>query len=164
MHKINIKLTNKAKGSFITLLIILFGMMSIVFPLLIMYVIPQSGLGHYVFDNMNYAYIAIPTFIYFTYTGIYFYKIKIDPYVIDITSYRAIFSVFQKNDFVDISHDMLADYSFFNRPLSINKTLMLKITTGKGKLISKRFTLSLISEKEVEKISSALDRIIVKNN
>ena len=41
---------------------------------------------------------------------------------------------------------------------------MLKIETGSGKIISKRFELTLIREREVESISSVLDRIIVKNN
>ena len=59
---------------------------------------------------------------------------------------------------------MLKDYSFFDRPFSFNKTLMLKIETGSGKRISKRFELTLISEREVESISSVLDIIIVKNN
>ena len=102
--------------------------------------------------------------MYFSYTGIYYYKIKVDPYVIDITTYRTISGLFKKKDFVDIPHTMLTDYTFFDRPLSFNKTLMLKIETDSGKKITKRFNLSLISEKEIEKISNVFDRIIVNNN
>ena len=67
-------------------------------------------------------------------------------------------------DYIDIAHTMLKDYSFFNRPFSFNKTLMIKIETDSGKIIAKRFNLTLITEKEVKAISKVLDRIIVKNN
>jgi hypothetical protein len=45
----------------------------------------------------------------------------------------------------------------------MNKTLMLKIESDNKKVI-KRFNMTLISDKEIEKISKILDRIIVKNN
>ena len=41
---------------------------------------------------------------------------------------------------------------------------MLKIKSDKGKRVIKRFHLTLMSKKEIEKICSALDRIIAKNN
>jgi hypothetical protein len=59
---------------------------------------------------------------------------------------------------------MLADYAFSNRSFSLNKTLMFKIKTNSGKRITKRFNITLISEKEIYRISCALDRIIAKNN
>ena len=164
MHKINIKVTNRNKVTLTTLFITFFGFSTILFPLILINIIPESGLGHYIFDHVNYTFISVPIIIYFMITGVYYYRIKIDPYVIDITSYRTISGIFKKKDFIDISHNMLKDYSFFDRPFSFNKTLMLKIETGSGKRISKRFELTLISEREVESISSVLDRIIVKNN
>ncbi len=164
MHKINLILTNRSKATLATLLIFFFGFATIFFPLVLMYIIPQSGIGHYFLDHVNYAFIAIPALVYFVITGVYYYKIKIDPYVIDITSYRTVSGFFQKKDFVDIAHTMLKDYSFFDRPFTLNKTLMLKIETDTGKRIAKRFELTLISEREVESISSVLDRIIEKNN
>lgn len=164
MHKINIKVTNRNKATLTTLFITFFGFSTILFPLILINIIPESGLGHYIFDHVNYTFISVPIIIYFMITGVYYYRIKIDPYVIDITSYRTISGIFKKKDFIDISHNMLKDYSFFDRPFSFNKTLMLKIETGSGKRISKRFELTLISEREVESISSVLDIIIVKNN
>ena len=164
MHKINLKATNRNKATITTLLIFLFSFNTILLPLILINIIPESGVGHYIFDHVNYAFISVPIIIYFMITGVYYYRIKIDPYVIDITSYRTISGIFKKQDFIDISHNMLKDYSFFDRPFSFNKTLMLKIETGSGKRISKRFELTLISEREVESISSVLDRIIVNNN
>jgi hypothetical protein len=67
-------------------------------------------------------------------------------------------------DYIDIAHTMVEDYSFFNRPFSLNRTLMIKIKTDSGRIIAKRFNLTLITEKEVKTISKVLDRIIVKNN
>ena len=164
MRKINLKVTNKNKAILGTLFIVLFATSSILIPLILIYLIPQSGLGHYFLDNINYLFISILGLIYFVITGFYYYKIKIDPYVIDITSYRTVSSFFKKKDFVDIAHTMLSDYSFFDRPFSLNKTLMLKIETDSGRIIAKRFNLTLITEKEVQAISKVLDRIIVKNN
>lgn len=164
MHKINLKATNKNKATITTLLIFLFSFNTILFPLMLMYLIPQSGLGHYFLDHVDYAFVSVPLLIYFIVTGVYYYKIKIDPYVIDITSYRTVYGLFKKKDYVDIAHTMLSDYSFFDRPFTLNKTLMLKIETESGKKIAKRFNLTLISEKEIARISSVLDRIIVNNN
>ena len=167
MHKINIKVTNRNKATIATLLIFLFGFTTILFPLMLMYLIPQSGLGHYFIDHTmlsDYSFVSVPLLIYFIVTGVYYYKIKIDPYVIDITSYRTVSGIFKKKDYVDIDHTMLSDYSFFDRPFTLNKTLMLKIETESGKKIAKRFNLTLISEKEIARISSVLDKIIVNNN
>ena len=164
MRKINLKVTNKNKAILGTFFIALFATSSILLPLILIYLIPQSGLGHYFLDNINYLFISILGLIYFIITGFYYYKIKIDPYVIDITSYRTLSGFFKKKDFVDIAHNMLSDYSFFDRPFSLNKTLMLKIETDSGRIIAKRFYLTLITEKEVQAISKVLDRIIVKNN
>ena len=164
MHKINIKSSNKSKALIATLLIAIFGCITFLLPIILVYLIPQSGIGHYFYDHINYAFLSFPVIMYFSYTGIYYYKIKVDPYVIDITTYRTISALLKKKDYVDIPHTMLTDYTFFDRPLSFNKTLMLKIETDSGKKIAKRFNLSLISEKEIEKISNVFDRIIVNNN
>ena len=164
MHKINLKLTNRKKVTIVTLLITIFGLIAILLPLQLIYIIPQSGLGNYFLDHLHYGFITVPILIYFTVTGIYFYKIKIDPYIIDMTSHRTISGFFQKANSVDISHSMLMDYSFFDRSFSFNKTLMLKIETTSGKKIAKRFNLTLISRGEIKRISNILDRIIVNNN
>ena len=164
MHKINIKSSNKSKATIVTLLIAIFGCITFLLPIILIYLIPQSGVGNYFYDHINYAFLSLPVIMYFSYTGIYYYKIKVDPYIIDITAYRTISGLLKKKDFVDIPHTMLADYAFFGRPLSFNKTLMLKIERDSGKKIEKRFNLSLISEKEIEKISNVFDRIIVNNN
>ena len=164
MHKINLKSTNRKKVIVATLLIIFFGFTTILFPLLLMYIIPESGLGYYFLDHINYTLMLVPLLIYFSVTGVYYYKIKIDPYIINITSYRTISGFFQKTDFVDISHDMIKQFSFFNRSFTFNKTLMIKIETGNGKKIAKRFNLSLLPKREELRIAKVLEQIIAKNS
>jgi hypothetical protein len=84
--------------------------------------------------------------------------------VIQVTSYRLVIDFFKEKDYVDIAHAMLVDYRIFNRSVSLNKTLMLKIKTDKGKKITKRFNLTLISKKEIRALTRALDIVIAKIN
>jgi hypothetical protein len=122
-----------------------------------------SVLGNFFMDNIIYSLLSGFILIYFIIFGLYYYNVKIDSYVIHMTSFRPIFDFFNEKDYVDISHAMLADFEFFNRPFSLNRTLMLKINTNSGKRIIKRFNLSLLSVAEYHKITSVLESIIIKN-
>ena len=164
MPKIKLICTNRKKSILITLLIISFGGITILVPLLLAHIIPQSGVGNYVLGHLYYGYISIPILLYFIYTGIYFYKIKIDSYVIDIRSYRTVSGIFKPPNYIDVSHAMLSEFSFFNRPFSFNKTLMIKIETDSGKKVAQRFNLTFLAKKEEEKISKVLKQIIAKNS
>ena len=100
-----------------------------------------------------------PVLIYFMYTGVYFYHVKIDAYIISITSFRTISSFFTNKSYVDISHLMLEDYKFISKKFSLNTILMLKIRTER-KLIAKRFNMSLLSNNDKNIISNYLDKVI----
>ena len=164
MPKIKFISTNRRRASLVTLLIIAFSLITILFPLLLIRLIPESGIGNYLLEHLYYGYITIPIILYFIYRGIYYYKIKIDSYVIDVRSYRTISGIFKSPNYIDISHAMLSDFSFFNRPFSFNKTLMIKIETDTGKQVAKRFMLTFLSKKEERKISKVLEKIIAKNS
>jgi len=164
MPKIKLTSNNRRNSILITLLIILFATTTILIPFLLMRLIPQSGIGNYVLDHLYYAYASIPILLYFSFTGVYFYKIKIDSYIIDIRSGRTISGIFKPPNYIDIAHTMLSEFSFFNRPFSFNKTLMVKIETDTGKKVAKRFELTCLSKKEEEKISKVLDQIIARNS
>jgi len=163
MLKIKLISTNRKIVIIITLLIMAFVMTTIFFPLLLIRLIPQSGIGNYFLDHLYFGYVSIPIVLYFIYTGIFSYHIKIDPYVIDARSQRIISGIFKAPNYIDIPHAMLIDFSFFNRPYSFNKTLMIKIKTDTGKKIAKRFNLSFLSKKEEKEISKVLEKIIAKN-
>jgi hypothetical protein len=164
MPKAKLICTNSKKAILITLIIISFGLITICFPLLLLRLIPQSGIGNYVLGHLYYGYISMPILLYFIYTGIYFYKIKIDPYIIDVRSFRTISSIFKSPNYIDIAHTMLSEFAFFNRPFSFNKTLMIKIKTDSGKQVVRRFELTFLSKKEEEGISKLLKQIIAKNS
>ncbi|MDA9808412.1 hypothetical protein N9B89_03410 [Flavobacteriales bacterium] len=137
---------------------------AIIIPEWFIIYLPFSGLSDFFANNIIYRLISAVVILYFIFTGTFYYTANIDPYVIQITSYRVLLTLFKKKDYVDIPHTMLRDYSFFDRPFSFNKTLMLKIETQSGKKVAKRFSITLLSENEIERISEVLDRIIVKNN
>ena len=164
MPRIKLISTNGKTASLITLLIIAFGLITIFFPLLLIRLIPQSGIGNYFLEHVHYGFISILMLLYFIYTGIFFYKIKIDAYVIDIKSYRTVSGIFKPPNYIDISHAMLSEFAFFNRPFSFNKTLMIKIETDTGKKVSKRFNLTFLSKKEEREISKVLKQIIARNS
>ena len=164
MHKINLKFHNKTKIIYLLGFLFFFFFIAILIPLGFINYFSFSGISHFFMENLIFGLISGIFLLYFIIIGQYYYTIKIDAYIIQVTSYRPILEFFKEKDYVDIPHTMLADYAFFNRPLSLNKTLMLKIQSDKGKRVIKRFHLTLMSKKEIEKICSALDRIIAKNN
>ena len=164
MRNINLKTTNKKKLTFLLVGLGSLFFITIAIPYFFINYLEFSGVGHFFSDYINYSLISVIILFYFMLVGEYYYKIKIDPYIIQVISYRPIIGLFTQKDYIDIPHAILTEYSFFNRSLSLNKTLMLKIETDSGKKIAKRFTLTLISENEIKKISNTLDRIIAKNN
>jgi len=164
MNKLNIKYNNRIKLVILNSFLLFLTFSTLIIPVLFINLLPTSGVGHFFFNNLSYSLITIPILSFFIFTGTFVYKIKIDPYIVQMTSFRMLIGFLRPKDYIDIAHSMVKDYSFFNRPFSLNKTLMIKIKTDSGKIITKRFNLTLITEKEIKVISKVLDRIIVKNN
>lgn len=158
----NLRFDNKLKVTiFIGLLFLLF-ISAFVFPLWIISYFKFSGIKHIIVDNYIAAILCGFLLSYFIMVGQYYYSIYIDNYVVKVVSYRPVVDILRQRNYVDISHSMLVDYSFFTRYFTFNKTLMLKIKTEK-KVIIKRFNLTLITSKEVVVLSRALDKIIQNN-
>ena len=165
MHRINLISTNKWRASIIIFLIITLAIAVITIYIFILYLIPESAIGRYILENIYYMFIVVFSIImYFIITGVYYYRIKIDSSVVSITTYRIIFSSIKTRDFLDILHDRLVDYTFFNKSLTFNTALILRVKKTNGKVIAKRFNLTLISKKEIERISNILSKLIAKNN
>ncbi len=164
MNKINVKYNNRIKLVILNSFLGFLTFSTLFIPLLFINLLPTSGMGHFFFNNLSYSLITILILSFFIFTGTFIYKIKIDSYIVQITSYRMLIGFFRPIDYIDIAHTMVKDYAFFNRPFSLNKTLMIKIKTDRDKIIVKRFNLTLITEKEIKVISKTLDKIIVKNN
>lgn len=157
-----LRLNNKLKVTiFIVILFSLF-FFTFVFPFWIISYFKFSGIKHLVTDNYLISIFSGFVILYFIVVGQYYYNFYIDSYVVKVSSFRPILDVLSLKNFVDISHSMLVEYSFFNRPFTFNKTLMLKIKTEK-KVVIKRFNLTLISKGEVKSLSNVLDKIIENN-
>jgi len=163
MRNINLRSTNNRTSmlaAFITIAIVI---ITFIVPFFFINVIPQSTLGNFIIKYTYYTYLILPIIFYISITGIYYYSIKIDAYVMNITSYRTILDLLRVKNYIEVPHDMLRSFSFFNRPLTFNNTLMLKIENIKGKIIIKRFNLSFLSKSEKNRISKVLEQIIAKN-
>jgi len=164
MPRINLKSNNRNMSATATFLTILFGLVIFVIPSLLIKIIPQSAIGNYFINQIYYAYAFLPIILYIIVTGFYYYFIKIDTYIMHISSYRTISGLLKFKNYMEVPHDMLRKYSFFNRPFTVNKTLMLKLQDASGKRIIKRFNLSFLSKSEELRISEVLDQIIAKNS
>lgn len=164
MHNIKLNYNNKTK-TFVLIggLFFLFFTLIIIPEWIIVY-LPFSNLSNFFVNNNIYSIISAVVILHFIFVGVYYYKVNIDSYVIQVTSNRVLLDFFRKKDYVDIPHNMLRDYSFFDRPFSFNKTIMLKIETNSGKKVKKQFYVTLMSKNEIDRISEVFDRIIVKNN
>ena len=164
MPSINLKSTNRKVSMLATFLIILFGVIIFVIPSLLINIIPQSTIGNYFINHIYYAYSILPILLYIIITGFYYYSIKIDAYIMHITSYRTITGLLKVKNYVELPHDMLRQFSFFNRPFTVNKTLMLKLQDARGNKTIRRFKISFLSKSEERKISKIFDEIIAKNS
>ena len=147
-----------------TFLTILFGITIFVIPLFLANTIPQSSIGNFFINHIYYALSILPIILYIIITGFYYYSIKIDTYIMYVTSSRTISGLFMSKNYIEVPHDMFVGFSFFNRSFSFNKTLMIKIKNDSGKTIIKRFNLSFLSEREELRISKFLEKIIAKNS
>ena len=164
MPRINLQSNNRKLSVITTSLTALFGIIIFVIPLLLINIIPQSAIGNYFTTNWYFAYLLLPVILYIVITGFYYYNIKIDAYVMYIISYRTISGLFMTKNYIEVPHDMLRHFAFFNRPFSFNKTLMLKIQDVNGKKIIKRFTLSFLSKNQELRITNTLKDIIAQNS
>ena len=164
MPKIKLITSNSRIALLFTIIIIAFTLATVFFPLLLIRIIPQSGIGNYFLEHLYYGYFSIPIILYVIYTGIFSYSIKIDSHIIDVRSFRTISGIFKPPNYIDIAHTMLSEFAFFNRPLSLNTTLMIKVKTDSGKLVVRRFNLTFLSKKEQQRISEVLKKIIARNS
>ena len=164
MRNIHLKLNNRKMSMTATFLTVFFGIIIFVIPSIFIDIFPQSSIANYFINYIYYAYLILPIILYIIITGFYYYSIKIDAYIMHITSYRTITGLLKVKNYIEVPHDMLKQYSFFNRPFTVNKTLILKIRDANGKRIVKRFNLSFLSEREEYRISEVLEKIIAKNS
>lgn len=145
---------------FFVLLSILLTMTTIL-PIIFIKYFTLSMYGMFFIDNIVYILIIASVLIYYLINQ-HYYSIIIDNYSIQITSYRILSKLFKRQKNIDLKHSMLESYLFSNNKYFCNNTIHLKIKTNSGKKFVRKFSLSLISKKNINKISTYLDLICIK--
>ncbi|CAI8225306.1 MAG: Uncharacterised protein [Cryomorphaceae bacterium] len=124
---------------------------------------PNFYFGKYFFNHIYYVLISLFFLIYFLIARINYYTIKIDNHLIDIKIYRTVIGLLKPKSLVNVSHEMLTHFFFYNRSFSFNKSLMLKIKTNDEEIVKLNFNLSFLSKKDEQKIKRFLEKIIKQN-
>ena len=128
MNSKAIKISNFKNAYFVTVIIFFVGVVTLVFPLLLSEVFPHSNLMH---KLTSYPYYFISIFgavflMYFILTGVYFYTLKIDKYIIEVKSKRTVSGFLSKINVIEMPKNTIVKYAFYNRPFTFNTTLMIK--------------------------------------
>ena len=163
---IKAKISNKDKAYAATFVIIMINMVSIILPVFFLQTFPTSSITKVFFSSpwCSLIVFGVVFSIYFIWTGVYYFDFKADKYIIEIRSRRTISSYFfSRSNYLEMPISSIEKFSFFNRPFSLNTTLMVKVKISHKRVIAKRFNLTFLSNKHKEEISNTLEEII-KNN
>jgi len=161
----SIRFSNKKKANLSTILIFIFSIIAIGFPLLLMYFFERSQISKLFQENIYILYFMILFLIYLIFTGVYYYKMKFETSTFSIESKRTISGYFGgKNHTIEITNEMLWGYKFINNIYSFNCQLLLQMKKSNGKRSSIRIPLSLVSKKGKKQLSDILSNIIEDNN
>jgi len=156
-------LNNNNKSQILRIVVLLYLFVFIIIPFLIVQFLNSSFL--YDFYNNNYIYFMIVTFIliYFYCTGIYRYKIKFEDSSFLVNSRNIINLIDGKLTQIELSNEMLRGFVFTKRKFFFTDILILKIISISGKKSAVRIPITLLRNKNKEKITSILENIVSKN-
>ena len=156
-------LNNNNKSQILRIIVLLYLFIFIIIPFLIVQLLNSSFL--YDFYNNNYIYFMIVTFIliYFYCTGIYRYKIKFEDSSFLVNSRNIINLIGGKLTQIELSNEMLRGFVFTKRKFFFTDILILKIISTSGKKSAVRIPITLLRNKNKEKITSILENIVSKN-
>ena len=158
-----ITINNNNKSKILRLIIILYLLFFIIIPYLIVQFLKSSFL--YDFYNNNHIYFICTTslFIYFYLVGIYRYKIKFEDSSFLINSKNILNLIGSKLNQIELSNDMLRGFKFLKRNFFLTDILIIKIISDSGKKSAVRIPITLLRNKNKEKIISILENIVRKN-
>ena len=165
--KNNCRVSNQKLAYTITAVIVFVGVITIVIPLFFLYTFPASKLAFMFFSYPNnlMSIIGFLVVIYFVISGVFYFTFKVDNYIIEVSSRRTILGYFfNKVDFIDMPVGSIVKFTFFNRPLTFNTTLMVKVKISSRRAVAKRFQISFLSKKKIAKITESLEEIVRNNN
>ena len=154
--------SNKTKADIFNIIVIIYLLIFYIIPLQLLFLAPSSTIGLFFKNNFLLSSLnLIPLFIYF-YSGVFYNIIKIDSYIINISSKRIKSSTANFNGLLDIKHEMLKSFYFKKNFLSWNTVLFISFKNDKSKIISKKIYLTLLSKKNKLKLENLFNKILIK--
>ena len=153
---------NNNKSKLLRIIVILFLLFFIVIPSLIVQFLNYSIL--YDFYNNNHIYFITVSLIFISIycLGIYRFKIKFEDSSFLINSRNIINLIGGKLTQIELSNEMLRGFKFMKRKF-FTDILILKIISVSGKKSAVRIPITLLNNKNKEKITKILEKIVCKN-
>ena len=155
-------LDNSNKSKILRIIVILYSLFFIVIPYLIVQLLNSSLLYDFYNDNNIYFIIVNLIFIYFYFTGIHRYQIKFEDSSFFIKSRNIINLIGGKLTQIELSNEMLRGFKFKKRKF-FTDILILKIISVSGKKSAVRIPITLLKNKNKDKITTILEKIVHKN-
>ena len=157
MKKILIDTSSKAKS--LNFFIIVFFLTTLIIPFVIINFLENSLVAVFLTSNTHIILLLILINIIFLFIGSYYSLLKIDSYIINIYSSR--FN--NKNNLLDIKHDMLNSFYFKKSIFSWNTILYINYVKKNNINITRKFFFTFLSLIEREKITNSLNKILKYN-
>ena len=154
-----IEINNTKTSNYLYYLILTYLIVFMILPALILTNLENSLVAVFLNNNLYILFLIYLVFIYIFIIGVYYCYLKVDSYIINISSSR--FNT--KNNLLDIKHDMLDNFFFKKSILSWNTTLYLNFKKDEKKSLTRKFYFSLLSDSKKNKISLVLKNIISNN-
>ena len=162
----NCKVSNQKITYTITAVIVFVSVITIVIPLFFLYTFPTSKLAFMFFSYPNnlMSIIGFLFVIYFVISGVFYFTFNVDNYIIEVKSRRVILGFFtKKNYYIEMPKTAILKYTFYNRPLTFNSTLMIKVKVSRKRTVARRFQISFLSKNKKELMEQSLEKIIQNN-
>ena len=157
MKKILIDTSSKAKS--LNFFIIVFFLTTLIIPFVIINFLENSLVAVFLTSNTYIILLLILFNIIFLFLGCYYSQIKIDSYIVNIYSSR--FN--NKNNLLDIKHDMLNSFYFKKSIFSWNTILYINYVKKNNINITRKFFFTFLSLIERDKITNSLNKILKYN-
>ena len=157
MKKILIDTSSKAKS--LNFFILVFFLTTLIIPFVIINFLENSLVAVFLTSNTYIILLLILINIIFLFIGSYYSLLKIDSYIINIYSSR--FN--NKNNLLDIKHDMLNSFYFKKSIFSWNTILYINYVKKNNINITRKFFFTFLSLIEREKITNSLNKILKYN-
>ena len=157
MKRILIDTSSKAKS--LNLFILVFFLFTIIIPFVIINFLENSSVAVFLISNTFIIVLLILINFALLLLGCFYSQLKIDSYIINIYSSR--FN--NKNNLLDIKHDMLNSFYFKKSFFSWNTVLYINYFKKNNINITRKFYFTFLGLDEREKITNSFNKILKYN-